>query len=164
MNFSEQINEWVKQLDRLCVESVEIPVVVDKGDIKESGDFEFAKKLGYMGDERNVAEWLKGDYAKWKVHCMDIFKKISEGDEEKAQKLFDTYDFISKVSVVSAFEYKGKLMSGYEMLEDFKKNEIGDSEEFKELEDKLLKKWNDESKSVEEFYSTSSSRGGWTGD
>jgi len=135
----------------------------------ESNDYDRAKKIGYLGpkdDEERIADWLQSDYAKWKQHTLDVFVRISGGDEDKGQELFNEFDWISSMlSFANHWSDEEKTyLPPEKFLEKFSKKVPSDDPEIKELFAKLEEKWKSQNKGVAEYYATSSSRGGWTGD
>lgn len=127
--------------------------------VESEDDYSRAKKLGYMGSQDNVAEWLKGDYAKWKQHLMDVFMRLSNGDEDKAREWFRRYNTLATSMVGMRFGSKDGYVDSEDMKNDLAK-ELGDDEEAKELIKKIDDKWKNDTKSLIEFYNTSN----WTGD
>ena len=85
---------------------------------------------------------------------MDVFMRLSNGDEDKAHEWFHRYNTLATSMVGMRFGSKDGYVDSEDMKNDLAK-ELGDDEEAKELIKKIDDKWKNDTKSLIEFYNTS---------
>ena len=115
-----------------------------------SENIEKARKLGFVGDEKNADYWLNDKYGK---HLNEVYDKIESIVGEKDAK--DVYEYWMRIR--SRFNCRWDGKTEYEHLDELKKI-LGP--EGKELTDEIEAKWKDDAKSLSDYYSTSHLRGG----
>lgn len=138
---------------------------IEDCEVKEGEEYDFAKKLGYRGEEKQVADWLKGEYGKWRKIAFETFLNIANGDEEKATEWFDRYiDLSGQMYGTRSWSKKENKFIDQKQIKNELEAELGDNPVVKELMQRLEDKWAADRKSLSDFYATSDLRGGWTGD
>ena len=115
-----------------------------------SENIEKARKLGFVGDEKDSDHWLNDKYGK---HLNEVYDKIESIVGEKDAK--DVYEYWMRIR--SRFNCRWDGKTEYEHLDELKKI-LGT--EGKELTDEIEAKWKDDAKSLSDYYSTSHLRGG----
>lgn len=124
------------------------------GDYMVEDSSDKARKLGFMGDEKDSDKWLNDKYGQ---HLNEVYDKIeSIVGSEDAEAVYEYWKRIK-----SQFNCRWGGKTEYEHLDELKKI-LG--QEGKELTDEIEAKWKSDAKSLSDYYSTSHLRGGFTGD